>query len=156
MWPGIITDIDLHTSCLCNRGYIPPPPWRRPRGRCIISLVNSRANTTSKRWHLWAIDLRFALDSTLWGTTSATETRSRTNDYNPLFISQLAQRKSAFRVLLHHFCHLTRGYPRFRNIDSPPDIVPRTSYLCKCWYKLQGYLAHKRQRPPETLTYDYA
>ena len=30
----------------------------------MISLVNSHTNATSKRWHLWEIDLRFALKST--------------------------------------------------------------------------------------------
>ena len=35
-------------------------PWRQPRGKPIVSLVNSHTNATSKRWHLWEIDLRFA------------------------------------------------------------------------------------------------
>ena len=30
----------------------------------MVSLVNSHTNATSKRWHLWEIDLRFALNST--------------------------------------------------------------------------------------------
>jgi len=30
----------------------------------MVSLVNSHTNVTSKRWHLWEIDLRFALNST--------------------------------------------------------------------------------------------
>ena len=30
----------------------------------MVSLVNSHANTASKRWHLWEIGLRFALNST--------------------------------------------------------------------------------------------
>ena len=30
----------------------------------MLSLVNSHTNATSKRWHLWEIDLRFALNST--------------------------------------------------------------------------------------------
>jgi len=37
------------------------PPWRQPRGKWIVSLVNSHTNATLKRWHLWEIDLRFAL-----------------------------------------------------------------------------------------------
>ena len=40
------------------------PPWRQPRGNWMVSLVNSHTNATSKRWHLWEIDLRFALNST--------------------------------------------------------------------------------------------
>ena len=40
------------------------PPWRQPRGKWMIYLVNSHTNATSKRWHLWEIDLRFALNST--------------------------------------------------------------------------------------------
>ena len=36
------------------------PPWRQPRGKTIVSLVNSHTNATSKRWHLWEIDLSFA------------------------------------------------------------------------------------------------
>ena len=42
----------------------PLPPWRQPRGKWLVSLVNSHTNATSKRWHLWEIDLRFALNST--------------------------------------------------------------------------------------------
>ena len=40
------------------------PPWRPPRGKWMVSLVNSHTNATSKRWHLWEIDLRFVLIST--------------------------------------------------------------------------------------------
>ena len=40
------------------------PPWRRPRGKCMVSLVDSHTNATSKRWHLWEINLKFALNST--------------------------------------------------------------------------------------------
>ena len=36
------------------------PPCMQPRGKTIVSLVNSYTNATSKRWHLWEIDLRFA------------------------------------------------------------------------------------------------
>ena len=32
-------------------------------GKWIVSLVNSHPNAASKRWHLWEIDLRFALNS---------------------------------------------------------------------------------------------
>jgi len=39
------------------------PPWRHPRGKWMVPLVNSHANATS-RWHLWEIDSRFALNST--------------------------------------------------------------------------------------------
>ena len=40
------------------------PPWRQPRGKWMVSLVNSHTNATSKRLHLWEIDLRFAVKST--------------------------------------------------------------------------------------------
>jgi len=40
------------------------PPWRQPRGKTMVSLVNSHANATRIRQHLWEIDLRFALNST--------------------------------------------------------------------------------------------
>ena len=47
------------------------PPWRQPRGKWMVDLVNSHTNATSKRWHLWEIDLRFALNSTPgWGRDS--------------------------------------------------------------------------------------
>ena len=39
-------------------------PWRQPIGKWIVCVVNSHTNATSKRWHLWEIDLRFALNST--------------------------------------------------------------------------------------------
>ena len=41
-----------------------PPPWRQPRGKWTVSLVNFHTNASSKRWHLWEIDLGFALSST--------------------------------------------------------------------------------------------
>ena len=40
------------------------PPWRQPKGKWMVSLVNSHTHATSKRQHLWDIDLRFALNST--------------------------------------------------------------------------------------------
>ena len=32
------------------------PPWRQPRGKSMVSLVNSAARIG---WHLWGVDLRF-------------------------------------------------------------------------------------------------
>ena len=42
----------------------PEPPWRQSRGKLMVSSINSHANATSKRWHLWEIDSRSALNST--------------------------------------------------------------------------------------------
>jgi len=36
------------------------PPWRQPRGKWMVSLVNSHTNATRIGWHLWEINLRFA------------------------------------------------------------------------------------------------
>ena len=36
------------------------PPWRQPRGKWMVSSVNSHTNATIIGWHLWEIDLRFA------------------------------------------------------------------------------------------------
>ena len=36
------------------------PPWRQPRGNSMFFSVNYHTNATSKRWHLWEIDIRFA------------------------------------------------------------------------------------------------
>ena len=47
-----------------RRDEIDKPPWRQPRGKWMVSLVNSHTNAISKRKHRWKIDLRFALDST--------------------------------------------------------------------------------------------
>ena len=41
-----------------------PPPWRQPRGKYMVPLVNFNANATSSRLHLWEIDFKFALKST--------------------------------------------------------------------------------------------
>ena len=46
---------DLHQE------YHIGPPWRQPRGKSMVSLVNSHANGTRIGCHLWEIDLRFAL-----------------------------------------------------------------------------------------------
>ena len=49
------------TGCMAQAR---PPAWRQPRGKWMVSLVNYHANATSKRWHLWEINLRFGLNST--------------------------------------------------------------------------------------------
>ena len=36
------------------------PLWRQPRGKLMVSLVNSHSNASIIGWHLWEIDLRFA------------------------------------------------------------------------------------------------
>ena len=36
------------------------PPWRQPRGKSMVYLVNSHTNATRIGRHLWEIDLRFA------------------------------------------------------------------------------------------------
>ena len=36
------------------------PPWRQPRGRSMVSLVNPHTNATFRRWHMREIDLRFS------------------------------------------------------------------------------------------------
>ena len=41
-----------------------PPPWRQPRGKWVVSLVNSYTNATRIGWRVREIDLRFALNST--------------------------------------------------------------------------------------------
>ena len=40
------------------------PPWKRPRGKSMVSLVHSDTKATRIGWHLWEIDLRFAFHST--------------------------------------------------------------------------------------------
>jgi len=42
------------------RSRYPSPPWRQPRGKTMVSLVNSYTDATRIGWHLWEIDLRFA------------------------------------------------------------------------------------------------
>ena len=36
------------------------PPWRQPRGKPMVSLVNFHTNATRIGWHLREMDLRFA------------------------------------------------------------------------------------------------
>ena len=38
----------------------PQPPWRQPRGKSMVSSVNSHTNATRTGWHLLEIDLIFA------------------------------------------------------------------------------------------------
>ena len=38
----------------------PKPPWRQPRGKTMVYLVNSYTNATSNMQQLWEIQLRFA------------------------------------------------------------------------------------------------
>ena len=43
-----------------RRGIPGEPPWRQPRGKSMVSFVNSHTNTTRTGRHLWEIDLIFA------------------------------------------------------------------------------------------------
>ena len=36
------------------------PPWRQPRVKSTVYVVNSHTHATRIGWHLWEIDLRFA------------------------------------------------------------------------------------------------
>jgi len=36
------------------------PPWMQPRGKSMVSLVNSHTNPTRIGWHMWEIELIFA------------------------------------------------------------------------------------------------
>ena len=41
--------------------HAPPlPPRRQPKGKLVVSSVNSHTNAARIRWHLWELDLRFA------------------------------------------------------------------------------------------------
>jgi len=63
-------DATLWTRAAASLAHTPDntgtkhPPWRQPRGKWMVSSVNSLTNATSRRRHLWEIDLRFALNST--------------------------------------------------------------------------------------------
>ena len=64
---------DAPVVAALRKGEYQVPPWKQPRGKWMVSLVNSDTNVTSKRWHLWEIDLRFALNSTPgWLSTQRT------------------------------------------------------------------------------------
>ena len=48
-------------SCsACGGAMADKPLWWQPRGKCMVSLVNSHTHATRIGWHLWEIDLRFA------------------------------------------------------------------------------------------------
>ena len=47
----------------CRIYSISRPGGNPGASKWMVSLVNSHPNTTSKKWHLWEIDLRFALNS---------------------------------------------------------------------------------------------
>jgi len=40
------------TAVLCARGAASQPPWRQPRGKSIVSFVNSHTNATSKECYV--------------------------------------------------------------------------------------------------------
>ena len=48
----------------------------------MVSLVSSHANASSKRWRLWEVDSRFALDSTSGRLTTSSLFRCRSLDYS--------------------------------------------------------------------------
>ena len=68
-----LTPVPFFAKVLQQILPIPSLPWRTPRGKWMVSLVNSLTNATSKRWHLWNIDdLRFAPIPTSGGIRSIT------------------------------------------------------------------------------------
>ena len=58
--PTAVLVTDYRSEVPEDEGEVRSPPWRQPRGKSMVSSVNSHTNATSKRWHLWEIDLRFA------------------------------------------------------------------------------------------------
>jgi hypothetical protein len=58
--PGEEKLVMLATNVWCRKA-LQQPPWRQPRGKSVVSFVNSRSNAISRRKHLWEIVLRFAL-----------------------------------------------------------------------------------------------
>ena len=77
------------------------PPWRQPRGKQMVSLVNSHTNATRIGWHLWEIDLRFAPGLPPgWGRREALrELRSNAKQFQGGLVFKA-------RILL---CHSTLG-----------------------------------------------
>ena len=49
-----------HHAMALSKSVPPTPPFRQPRGKWMVSSVNSHANAARIGWHLWEIDLRFA------------------------------------------------------------------------------------------------
>ena len=50
-----ISSSDLHSEL-----SVQYTPWRQPRGKMMVSLVNSHTNATRIGWHLWEADSRFS------------------------------------------------------------------------------------------------
>ena len=54
-----------------------PPPWRQPRSKLMVSLVNSHTNATRTGWHLWEIDLDLPQGYLQGGVSSQSSIRNR-------------------------------------------------------------------------------
>ena len=50
----------LHVSVIKRKSMMMMPPWRQPRGKQVVSSVNSHTNAARIDWQLWDIVLRFA------------------------------------------------------------------------------------------------
>jgi len=48
----------------------------------MVHPVNLHTNTTSERWHLWDVNLKFALNSTLGWFAPRTHTRRNSSDFS--------------------------------------------------------------------------
>ena len=111
------------------------PPWRQPRGKLVVSLVDSCTNATRIGWHLWELDLRFPLglppEWTAHPACHFEESRS----------AQVTQSE----VLFNNTFPLLQG--ELKLFLSAGDGALHARLL----EGLQGYLAHKKQRPPRTL-----
>jgi len=58
---GILRSLEFYQyGALHNFQVSPSPPWRQPRGKSTVSLVDSHTNATFPRYHLRELDLIFA------------------------------------------------------------------------------------------------
>ena len=133
----------------------------------MVYLVHSYTTATSKRWYLWEIDLRFALNSTPgWacGDASGCEEGSRWSEVNEgiCICMGVDQRNHRFAPGLPpggctRWSEVNEGFTRVSVLKllglycayqpTPPHQKLRVPAIDGHW-NLQGYLAHKKTPTP--------
>ena len=92
----------------------------------MVSLVNSHTNATSKRWHLWEIDSRFALNSTRGRVVNIIFQQEGGAELDNFIVSNLLVEVPSISYERGTLGTL-QGYPAHKNL--PPPAPPPSNLL---------------------------
>ena len=113
----------------------------------MVSLVNSHKNATSKRWHLWEVDVRFALNSTPGWTSKGKYTLVLVD-----YLEEAVQARDALQVNLDHVRALLQRRKLRTRGDPPVTLAASDRERCNRGMQAQHEDAGAEQKPASGAT----